>query len=359
MSNIYKESIQQVKFSNDFDKKTIAMMSEVIRKQPKKKLKFVYTAAAAVLVTAVLIFGVHTIINKQQPTYHSEVNTAPSNHQIDECSQKTSTPSEPTMLLTAQESIIKSKEFGVVSLSTRSVDEIEDIAKLAGVMDVSSEEVNCYEDETYIYFFYEDGRVAGIMASYMIDNPSEGDPAVNKNWVRLSEDEAITLAKSTLLKYCESYTEDTAERFTIEASGEKSNVPHHPDWRITFTEHTASGILRNVVTVDIDMFGNVATVFFGLRSDISDHELENREYITVERATSIALEQLRIEGREVDLEHFTVDANMVEHEGSVAWVLVFKEIEDADGEYMHGWRQVYWVVLDASTGDWIRTDFSR
>lgn len=359
MSNIYKESMQQLKFSCDFDKKAIAVMIEATRKKSNYKIKFLYAAAAVALAIAGLILGLHAILYNQEPAYHSEIDTSPKNYQVDESTQKTSIPTNQNILLTTQESIITNREFGLVRLSTRAVEEIEDIAKLAGVIDAGPEKVSCYEDETYIYFFYEDGTVAGIMASYLIDNPIESDPAINKNWVRLSEDEAIALAKSALLKYCQTYTEVTAERFTIEARGEKSDVPHHPDWRITFTEHTASGIQRNTVTVEIDMLGNVATIFFGLRSDISDQELENREYITVETATSLALDQLKMEGREVNLNRFTVTAKMVEHEGSVACVLVFKEIENADGEYVFGWRQVYWVILDASTGEWIRTGVSR
>ena len=142
-------------------------------------------------------------------------------------------------------------------------------------------------------------------------------------------------------------------------NADADGIPHYPEWRITFTEYTPGGIIRNTVSVEIDTAGRVAAVLFGTRSDIPDEELDEAAYIPEETAVSLALAQLRAEGYDVDLEHFTVEAILSENKGSVNWVLTFLEIENADGGYALAWQQAYWVVLDASTGECLRTSVGR
>ena len=363
MSNIYKKSMEQMKFSEEFNKNTIMKMSAVKNRQSNsetKVLRTVSVAAVLVIVAIGSVFWIQHTVNQNHSALPLVENT---NNPliVVESPVYTVAPTESIVLLSTKDKIIEQQEYGVVSLCVRRTENIQTIAKSLGVTDSRDLTLDCYEDDQYIYFFSEDGAVAGVMASYLIDNPSEYDPAINKNWVRLSEDEAVALARSAVLKYCDNYTEDTSERFTVKVWGEKSDVPHYPDWRITFTEHTASGIQRNTITVNIDMLGNVATVFFGLRSDVSDEELEKSEYISEETAISLALDQLKIEGYEVGFEHYTVTANMVEVEGSVSWVLAFELMKNADGEYIKPlpWKRAYWAVLNASTGEWIRTSVSR
>jgi hypothetical protein len=225
------------------------------------------------------------------------------------------------------------------------------------VLESEAADVMCYEDEEYVYFFCYDGTVAGVMAAYLYDGDSDRE---NDPWVLLSEDEAVALAKSALLKFCDNYTEETADRFTVEADHtEAGNIPHYPEWRISFTEYSAGGIRRNTASVEIDTAGRVAAVFFGHRSDLSDEELDEVEYISEETAVSLALDQLKAKGYEVDLEHFTVKAALGENNELVSWVLKFEEIKGADGSYARPWQQAYFITLDARTGDCIRMSVGR
>jgi len=339
MSNIYKESMQQMKFSEGFDQATISKMIAAAKIKPSKTLlRALCGVAAAAAVTAAIIVGNRLVSDPR----HSGISLG----------QQTE-PLNVTAVLSVRETILERQEYGAVRLSTRSAGEIRELAASVGISEC--ETVSCYEDEEYFYFFYPDGTVAGVMATYLRDNP---DADIGQ--VCLSEDEAVALAEAALLKYCDSYTEETADRFLAEAwNAEADGVPHYPEWRITFTERTASGIVRNTVNVEIDTGGRVAAVFFGMHSGISDEELEDKQYISKEDAVLIALWQLQSEGREVDLARFSVTATLIEHEGKVVWTLHFEENEDADGGYAYAWRQHYWVILDAGTGEWIRTDVGR
>jgi len=340
MSNIYKEAMQRMQFSAAFDQTAISKMTAAARKKPPKAvIRALCGAAAAAAVVAAVVIGSRLISGQR----HSGLPAGPQ-----------TTPADTAAPLSAREVIMDRQEYGVVRLSTRSAGDIRALAAGAGIPD--AEAVSCYEDEAYFYFFYPDGTVAGIMATYLKDDTFGADT----EQVRLSEDEAIALAVAALLKYCGSYTEDTADRFTVEAwHADADGIPHYPEWRVTFTERTANGIVRNVVQVEIDTAGRVAAVFFGIRSDVSDEELEGRQYISQEDAVTIAVEQLRSEGRDVDLSRFTVTATLTEHAGNVTWRLYFEEIENADSGYAHGWRQCYWVVLNAVTGEWISTSVGR
>ena len=272
---------------------------------------------------------------------------------------RTSAP-EPTITepLTAQERVIKANEYGVVTLSKRSPTDIKMLMNHAGITDKNSEQIQCYEDERYLYYFNDDGTAVGVMATYLYD--STFDPETVWSRVNLSEEEAIALAKTALLKYCDSYTDDTADRFKIEAwNADEDDIPHFPEWHLTFSEYTPSGICRNTIIVEIDMYGKVAAVLFGLRSHFADEYLEQNEFISKESAIAIALEQFKKEERDVDLKHFTVTANLHEFKGKVSWRLVFEEIANENGEYLNFWRRCYQMVLDAISGEWIRTDTSR
>lgn len=326
------------------------------RKQSVKK-KSIWKYAVSVAAVAVIGIGI-TIgfsLLKQQPNQAIVENTPGTTASVQQ-------PSSGVQL-TVQERIVNAQEFSTVSPSVRSSAEVKTLMQLAGVPDEEADKVQCYEDERYFYFFYDDGTAAGIMAAYLNDDTF--DPDATWSRVRLSEDEAIARASAALLKYDTSYTKDTAERFAVKTlHADADDVPHYPEWSITFAEYTHSGILRNTVVVDIDMYGNVAAVFFGIRSDVTDEQLEQNVYIPEEIAVSLALEQFKKEERDVDLEHFTVTATLVENNGvknngTVEWVLFFEEIADENGKYLNAWRQCYWMLLDAVSGEWIITSVSR
>ena len=361
MSNLYKNSMEQMKFSDEFNKNTIMKMSAVRNSQSKSKIKVlraVTVAAAVAIIVIGAVLGRHYTTNQNNSVLPLAENTNRPAIVV-ENPQNTVAPTESIVLLSTKDMIIKKQEYGVVSLCTRPVDEIQTLIKRSVSKD-DIKDVSCYEDEEYIYFFSENGKVAGITAKYVTTEQNDEDFHLYEDWVHLSEEEAIAVAKSSLLKYSDNYTEDTADRFTIETwYADAGSVKHYINWRITFTEHTASGIQRNYTRVEIDIMGNMATIFFGLRSDISDDELEKGKYIFEEKAISLALDQLKVEGYKVDLDHYTVTSNMVEVEGSVSWVLKFVEMKNADGGYAKSWKQGYIVVLNANNGEWIRTSKLR
>lgn len=360
MSNLYKKSMEQMKFSKEFNKNTISKMATVTRsKQSKNKVKVLRVISVAAAVMVIVFGGIfvgHQTAKQNNAVLPLENQTSDPSIAI-ESPKNMIAPTEANLLLSAKEKIVKQQEYGVVSLCARPTVEIQTLAKRA-VANVEATEVSCYEDEQYIYFFSENGAVAGIMAKYMADESN--DYPLYTDWVKLSEENAIALAKSALIKYCESYTEDTADRFSVETwYADAGNVQHYIDWRINFKEYTPNGIQRNTIIVEIDTMGNVATIFFGNRSDVSDHELENSEYISEETAILHALDQFKKEGREVDLDHFTVTSDMMEHEGTVVWHLYFEELNNTDGGYAKGRKQIYWMILSANTGEWISTSFAR
>lgn len=350
MSNPYKRSMQRMEFDEEFNQNTISKMTAALKKrQSRNKKAFCGAVAAGILAIGTAVIFIHRHGAFPLETRPYETGSPAVENEPDEAH-------ESDVSLSVQERIVKRQEYGAVGPSARSAEDIRSLAKIAGVPDDEAERVRCYEDEAYVYFFYEDGTAAGIMAEYLTGDSSEEV----RPFVKLPEDEAVALAESALMKYCGSYTQETAERFTAEAwNAGADSVPHYPEWRITFTERTAGGIRRNTVSVEIDMSGRVAAVFFGVRSGVPDGELEEGAYVSEETAVSLALAQFRHEGREVDVEHFTVTAEMVEHEGSAAWVLRFEEMKNADGGYAFAWRQIYWMTLDANTGEWISTDVAR
>ncbi len=313
----------------------------------KRRKRLMFSAAAMAIIVMGTVFVLQHMTNLSNPAV------------VDEDPKNTVAPTESAVLRSTKDKIIEQQVYGVVNLCARPSEEIQAIAMRVGVSNSYGSTYDCFEDDQYIYVFSEGGAIAGVMASYLIDNPGEYDPAINMNWVRLSENEAVTLARAAVLKFCDSYTEETSESYTVSARGENSDVPHYPDWRVTFTEQVVSGIRRNTITVEIDMLGNVAAVFFGSRSDVTDEELENNEYISEDAAISLALNHFAQENREVDLEHFTVTTAMVEHDGSVVWTMRFEEIENSDGGYKNSWKQVYWTVINATTGEWISSDVTR
>lgn len=321
-------------------------------KNQRIKKIYIWKYAVSIVAIAVIIIGItfgYSLFGQQQNPIIAE-----NIHEV----TPSMIPSPIKVQLTVQERVVKEQEYGTVSLSMRSLAEVQALMQLTGVPDEEVDKVHCYEDERYVYFFYGDGTVAGIMASYLNDNTFDPDTVWSK--VHLSEDEAIAIAKETLLKYCDTYSEDTAERFTVEAwNADADDIPHYPEWSITFKEHTQNGICRNTILVEIDMYGKIATVLFGVRSNVSDEQLEQNVYISEETAISLALAQFKKEERGVDLEHFSVTATLVEHNGTVEWVLFFEEIADEEGKYLFGWKQSYWMLLDAVSGEWIRTDISR
>lgn len=261
-----------------------------------------------------------------------------------------------TQRLTARERIIKEKEYGVVSLSHRSSEEINTLIQRGGITNNTLQDVNCYEDEKYIYVFYDDGRVAGVKATYLDDPDSEA----NSDWSekKLSEEEAVLLAQNALQKYCDSYTAETKDRFIPEIwNSEEDDTQYFPEWRITFAEYTESGICRNTIEATIDIYGNIAELSFGIRSNVSDEELMSKEYITKEDVISFALVQFEKEKINIDLKHFKVSATLFERNGSVVWELNFEELED-DG-YLLAYQQIYSMTFDAISGKWIATDRGR
>lgn len=324
--------------------------SQQIHQNVNKKWVWKYAVSAAAL--AIIGIGIaigHFFLDNPQNLIIAENTSAVST------SAPKSTIGEP---LTVQERVIEANEYGVVTLSMRSSADVKMLMEQAGIPDENTDQVQCYEDEKYLYFFNDDGTAAGVMATYMSD--STFDPETIWDKVHLSEEDAIGLAKRALLKYCDSYTDETADRFKIETwNADEDDIPHFPEWRLTFSEYTQSGICRNTILVEIDMYGNVAAILFGLRSNFTDEQLEKNVYISKESAIAFALEQFKKEERDVDLKHFTVTANLLENKGKVNWMLFFEEIADESGEYVNGWRQCYWMVLDAISGEWIRTDTSR
>lgn len=314
--------------------------------QQKKRI-WTYAVSAALAIIGIGIATGYLFPNKPQDLI------------VTDTSAVSTVAPKPTLgeALTVKERVIEANEYGVVTLCTRSFTDVNMLMKQAGIPDEKTDQVQCYEDEKYLYFFNEDGTAAGVMAAYM--NDSTFDPETIWRKVHLSEEDAIGLAKKALPKYCSSYTEETADRFKIETWYADADEITHLPWRLTFSEYTPSGIRRNTILVEIDMYGNVATILFGLRSNFTDEQLEQNKYISKESAIAFALEQFKKEERDVDLEHFTVTADLFEDKGKVNWMLDFKEIADESGEYMNGWRQCYWMVLDAITGEWISTSISR
>lgn len=261
-----------------------------------------------------------------------------------------------TSNITTQDKIIDSQEYGVVSLSSRSSTEITELALSLNIPSSEVENVSEYEDEKYIYLFYEDGTVAGIIATYLNDDTI--DPSTLWSKISLSEEDAIALAKEALLKYCDDYTEETASLFSIQVTYLDENS--YPVWQITFTEYTEDGsIQRNILNVRIDGYGNVAEVSFGKRSSVNDDELTQTEYITEENAVSLAIDQLEMNGYEVDTQDYEVIAQKVEIKGVVTWKLTFEEKADENGEYQYPWQQVYYVTLSAVSGELISIDIGR
>ena len=197
MSNLYQKSMQQIRFSEEFDNNTISKMKAAAKnRRPKNRIK-VLCGVAAVAAAAGIVWFIcqHAALPLETPI-----------NDVDAVAVESASPesAESVALLSAQEKIIEQQEYGVVSLSTQSAEIIQSIAKRAGIADDEAADVSCYEDDEYYYFFYPDGTVAGVMAADG-DTDEEDEP-----WVKLSEDEAVALAKSVLLKYCDSYTEDTA-----------------------------------------------------------------------------------------------------------------------------------------------------
>ena len=242
--------------------------------------------------------------------------------------------------------IITQQEFGVVSLSTRSPAEVNNLALMTGVPLEKTNEVVCYEDDMYIYYFYDDGTSAGIMAKYLID--SDYDPAFVWQEQQLLEEDALVLAKIALLKYCESYTEETEDRFKVEIwHAEENGLNHYPEWRLIFTEYTPSGIRRNFLSVGIDAYGNVAEVTFGIRSDFTDEELDAIETIDREQAVSIAIEQLEKEGQIIKIEDFVVTSELFDFKETLWWDITFDEKTKIAGEFPRS----YGYSINAVTGE--------
>lgn len=351
------DSLQDIKMPDERRKvviKNILAQVDMIqlsqkRKQSKKK-KLIWRCTVSFAVVAIFILGIKNLypllcggqndasIAKNTPEYTDSSNNVSPN------------------MITTRERIVKKKEYGVVNLSKRSSSEISTLIHLGGVTFDKSQEVKCYEDEKNIYFFYEDGTVAGVMAAYLNDPTYAPDALWSVK--SLSEEEAVVLAKKALLKYYEYYTSETAERFISETwHDDEDDAQHYPEWRITFREYTESGICRNTVEVDIDIYGNIAEVFFGIRSNVSDKELLDNKYITEENAISCALAQFAREKLDVDLEHFQVRTNLKERKGSVVWEIYFEEVEK--NGYKQEYQQFYWMTLEAVSGNWISTDIGR
>lgn len=224
--------------------------------------------------------------------------------------------------------------------------EVNNLVMKAGVPSYKIDEVACYEDDMYTYMFYDDGKPAGILAAYMVDG--DDDSEFTKEKRSLSEKEAISLATSALKKYTESYSEETKDRFKMEVwHMEEEDMNGYPIWRLSFTEYTPSGIRRNVLLVEIDMFGNVACVTFGIRSDYIDAELDAIETIDREQAINLALEQFEKDGNLIDLEDFIVEAELFDFKDTLWWDIIFDEKSEGEDKITRGFA----VTLNAVTGE--------
>lgn len=303
-------------------------------------------AIAAVVVVAVCAAIIIPVLSGNQSNINV-VENLPINTASDMSEpNKSALPQESDANDTVQNRIIAQQEFGVVSLCARSPVEVQSTAINAGVPPDKLDEVACYEDDMYTYIFYDDGTPAGILATYMVDG--DYDSEFTKEKKSLSEKEAISLATAALKKYTESYSEEAKDRFKMEVwHMEEEDMNGYPIWQLTFTEYTPSGIRRNYLSVWIDMFGNVAEVTFGIRSDFIDEELDALETIDREQAISLAIAQIKKEGHEFELDDFTVKAELFDFKNTLWWEIILDEKPEVADEFPRGFA----ITLNAVTGE--------
>jgi hypothetical protein len=107
--------------------------------------------------------------------------------------------------------------------------------------------------------------------------------------------------------------------------------------------------------VEIDAYGNVAAVMFGIRSDATDEELNAIDIIDQETAISLAVAQLKEEGNAIETEDFYIEAELFDFDEALWWSVTFEKKPDAADAFPRG----FFVTLNAETGDVWHSSQSR
>ncbi len=247
---------------------------------------------------------------------------------------------------TMQQRILRQREYGMVSLSTRP-GVLETIMDASALHKDEADNVALYKDENQFYLFQKDGSLAGISTAYTLEPgfipPEDCSPEV------LCKEEAIAAAEDAILKYCEYYALAEKERYRITACElpERDSTNLYPVWRLVFSEYNEAGARLGSIIAELDKWGNVSHISFGVQSMLTDEQLARCVYITADRVERQAVKALSASCPEVDPLDYRMTGSISEFGSNVIWECAFMPKSPKLGS---GWVEGYIVTVNSDTG---------